>query len=138
MNKKCECGCGGFAPLATYTNKRKGYKKGEPVRFISGHNGRGELSGHWRGGRGVTPLGYVRIWKPDHPRADSKGYIFEHILVLEKALGRAVLPTEATHHIDGNRQNNSPGNLMLFKTRAMHDGFHGRIRTAKKCAGSSV
>lgn len=36
--KLCECGCGQPAPLAKQTNSRLGVKKGEPHRFIAGHN----------------------------------------------------------------------------------------------------
>lgn len=38
----CECGCGQPAPIAKATNRRKGHVKGEPTRFVSGHNGRGK------------------------------------------------------------------------------------------------
>lgn len=35
--KTCECGCGQPAPIATYTNRKMGYRRGEPIRFIHGH-----------------------------------------------------------------------------------------------------
>jgi hypothetical protein len=38
--KLCECGCGEPAPLAQKTSARDGWKKGEPLRFLVGHNGR--------------------------------------------------------------------------------------------------
>lgn len=34
----CECGCGSQAPLATRTRAEVGWVKGEPIRFIHGHN----------------------------------------------------------------------------------------------------
>jgi hypothetical protein len=34
----CECGCGAEAPVARKTDARKGQVKGQPQRFISGHN----------------------------------------------------------------------------------------------------
>lgn len=34
----CECGCGGEVPIAKVT--RRGYRAGEPMRFIWGHNTR--------------------------------------------------------------------------------------------------
>jgi hypothetical protein len=36
----CECGCGEPAPIADRTAKRFGWVKGEPKRFINGHNRR--------------------------------------------------------------------------------------------------
>jgi len=38
----CHCRCGQPAPLATYTNKRRGYAKNQPVHFIHGHHVRGK------------------------------------------------------------------------------------------------
>lgn len=51
--KLCECGCGIPAPIANQTDQRRGWKKGQPKRFINGHRGRMNL---WRGRpRRVTP-----------------------------------------------------------------------------------
>ena len=36
----CECGCGEPAPLAIKTDRRRGWVKGEPLRFVYGHNAR--------------------------------------------------------------------------------------------------
>ncbi len=36
--KLCECGCGQPAPIAKRTNTKLGHVKGQPVRFIAGHN----------------------------------------------------------------------------------------------------
>ena len=36
----CECGCGEPAPIATKTDRRDGSVKGQPKRFLPGHNGR--------------------------------------------------------------------------------------------------
>lgn len=36
----CECGCGQATAIAEQTCARDGYRKGEPKRFIVGHNGR--------------------------------------------------------------------------------------------------
>lgn len=42
--KLCECGCGLPAPMRTYKAKKHGYFKGEPARFIRGHNTRKRLT----------------------------------------------------------------------------------------------
>jgi hypothetical protein len=36
--KLCECGCGRPAPIARKTRSNRSHVKGEPMRFISGHN----------------------------------------------------------------------------------------------------
>jgi hypothetical protein len=39
-NGLCECGCGGATQISKYTNRARGWVRGEPRRFISGHNRR--------------------------------------------------------------------------------------------------
>lgn len=41
--KLCECGCGQPAPIATVTNRKYGWIKGQPLRFIHGHNAKKKL-----------------------------------------------------------------------------------------------
>lgn len=47
---KCECGCGRPAPIAKRTSTRDGWIKGQPLRFITGHNGRNPAYGEIRPG----------------------------------------------------------------------------------------
>lgn len=39
--KYCECGCGEVTPIANRTRTVRGQIKGQPLRFINGHNRRG-------------------------------------------------------------------------------------------------
>jgi hypothetical protein len=66
--------------------------------------------------------GYVMLWTPDHPRAGKGQYVFEHILVMERILGRYLLPTESVHHRNGVRDDNRPENLELW-TRPQPTGI---------------
>ena len=81
-------------------------------------------AGHpeWKGGRIEDKNGYILVYSPGHPmaRAPRKKYVFEHRLVMSQKLGRLLLPNEVVHHIDGNRKNNHPDNLILFQTNADH------------------
>lgn len=51
---------------------------------------------------------------PDHPRATTGNYVFEHVLVMEEMLGRYLLPGENVHHRNGVRDDNRPENLELW------------------------
>lgn len=65
----------------------------------------------------VTPGGYKILRKPGHPLVpDPNGYISEHRFVMSEHLGRALLPTETVHHLNGNRLDNQISNLELWST----------------------
>lgn len=69
--------------------------------------------------------GYPAFYMPNHPRAyNGCGCVYEHILVAEEKLGRPLNPGECVHHIDENKKNNSPSNLMVFKTNSDHAKYH--------------
>lgn len=85
----------------------------------------------WRGGRFVTPLGYVAVYVPRHPRASIAGqYVFEHRLVMEKYLNRELNPGEVVHHINGEKTDNRIENLVLM-SKHEHDMHHGCVRRCR-------
>ena len=61
---------------------------------------------------------------PGHPRANADNAVYLHVLIAEEKLGRYLLPDEVVHHIDENKTNNDPTNLMVFYTKADHTSFH--------------
>lgn len=71
-----------------------------------------------------TRRGYIIIYKPKHPFHQRGGWVFEHRLVIEKYLGRFLTKEEVVHHIDGNKENNFIGNLMLFANHGEHVRYH--------------
>lgn len=47
-----------------------------------------------------------------------------HRIVAEQILGRPLMKGEVVHHIDGDKRNNDPSNLMVFKSQAEHAKYH--------------
>ena len=47
-----------------------------------------------------------------------------HRVVAELMLGRPLKPGEVVHHIDGDKRNNEPKNLMVFENQAAHAQWH--------------
>lgn len=71
----------------------------------------------------VTDSGYIQVPAKTHPRANGKGYVGEHVLVMEKKLGRLLAADEVAHHKDYDKMNNEPDNLQLM-TVAEHKAHH--------------
>ena len=71
----------------------------------------------------TTWAGYIKISQPDHPRADSKGYVHEHVLVMEQAIGRYLYDNEIAHHINGVKGDNRIENLKLMDKKN-HKSIH--------------
>jgi len=114
-NKRlCACGCGQEVKGFTHT------KPPRPVLFKKGHNNSKERHWQWKGGRKLNQWGYVMIQAKDHPRATKEGYVFEHILVMEKHIRRYLLPNEVIHHINGVKTDNRLENLRLFSNHSEH------------------
>jgi uncharacterized protein (DUF1330 family) len=84
----------------------------------------GDNNPRWKGGRLIKTNGYVIINNPSHPYCSVDGYVLEHRLVIEKHIGRVLLPTERVHHINGNVSDNKVENLMLFSTQKEHAKHH--------------
>lgn len=120
-NKKfCECGCSQEIELKNC--------RGQPKHFAKGHNvvnfvKHGPEHPSWKGGRRYDKDGYVMVWHPNHPRNIYGNYVHEHILILEKYLGRYLADGELAHHINEIKDDNRIENLQLM-TDKQHKQYH--------------
>ena len=74
--------------------------------------------------------GYVLVYCPNHPFADRGGYVSEHRLVMEKALGRTLSSDEIVHHKNGIKADNAIENLQLTNV-SEHAKIHMEMRYRK-------
>ncbi len=105
-NDGCACGCG----------EQPRTVNGRPRTYIRGHNRRGK-------GKGWLMLGYRYI-----SRDGQK--IGEHRHIVEQQLGRKLTQNEVVHHIDGDKLNNDPSNLMVL-TRSEHTRLHSTAKRSR-------
>ena len=97
-------------------------KKGEPYskchaacansKRMAGQ--KGDKSIAWHGGISVRPDGYVKLYNPNYPRADSNGYVLEHIYIWEQVNNRQLPDSWVIHHLNGIKNDNRPENLLAL------------------------
>lgn len=80
-----------------------------------------------------TPIirkdGYVHVYQPHNPRANNRGYVLEHILIAEKALGK-FLPLQArTHHYNGKENKHA---IVICQDTKYHFLLHRRTNNLKR------
>ena len=76
----------------------------------------------WNGGVAQCSNGYTLN------RVDTGKYIAEHVLKMEKHLGRKLIKNvEVVHHINGIKSDNRLSNLIVM-TRAQHASHHAKDR----------
>lgn len=113
----CACGCG-----------------------VSTTDGRRFRRGHWAKANRATIGNSKRL--PAH-KPDQDGYIrqrvpfsgdkLQHVIVTERALGKPLPAGAVVHHVDQNRSNNAPSNLVICRDASYHALIHRRMRALEAC-----
>lgn len=83
-----------------------------------------------RGTGSISREGYRKV-------GSGHGTQFEHILVAERALGKPLPAGAQVHHIDGNRLNNDPSNLVICQDAAYHTLLHVRERALRESGNAN-
>lgn len=122
----CECNCGFTRP--------KYDKKGRECRFIYKHAVlKGEKSPWYNGGEYLDKKGYVRVYKPEHPKAYSNGTMAKHRLVWEEHYKVCLLDWIDIHHKNGIKNDNRIENLEVLDHKE-HSRLSGyRDFSNRKC-----
>ena len=117
---------------------KKGHHPSPKTEFKKGNSkpknaysfGKSKNNPRWKGGISISD-GYISIYLPNHPQANSYGYIRQHRIIMEQKLKRYLKPTEIVHHINGDKKDNRIENLKLFSSNSNHIKEHNKLRRAR-------
>lgn len=78
----------------------------------------------------VMAKGRIAVKVPDHPKANSNGYVLRARYVVEKNIGRYLESHEEVHHRDEDTHNDVITNLEV-KTKSEHTKHHCNLKSER-------
>lgn len=124
---RVDCPTCGKEHLQDQANARKGYRSfcchSCRVAFREEETAGRKMLKKRRHGAGS----HVLVKNKTHPRSNRHGYVYEHILVAEKKVGRNIQPNERVHHINCVKDDNRPENLFVCADDREHFLIHGTL-----------
>ena len=79
----------------------------------------------------MKTLLYNRVKVRGHPRADSSNNVLEHIVIVEKALGKHLDKRHEIHHVNECKTDNRNENLVVCEDKKYHYLLHLRALAIK-------
>ena len=74
--------------------------------------------------------GYRMVFLPDNPKSGKSGFMYEHVAMAEKVLGKLLPPGAEVHH-HGEKNDNTQ--LVICQDHAYHRLLHRRTKALKAC-----
>jgi hypothetical protein len=71
---------------------------------------------------------YRLVRAKGHPRVNTEGRVYEHVLVVEKALGHFLRKSADVHHVNHDGSDNANTNLVACQDRTYHKLIETRTR----------
>ena len=118
--RKCKCCNKSFTHPVSHPREYCG-------RTCIGLNVSGNKGSSWKSGRvfcKATKSWMLWVGAGKGHMGHNHSYEYEHRVIAARALGRELKTNEVVHHIDENRANNTPSNLLIC-SRSYHSMLHG-------------
>lgn len=94
---------------------------------------KGVSSPSWCGGIQHSGNGALYQVAHNHPRSDKRGRVYQHVLMVEKVLGKLLPLLVVIHHVDGDRSHNENSNFVVCENQGYHNFLHRRKRAYEAC-----